>query len=402
MSHRELTLEDLVAGGPMAPIPNPYPLLARLRRESPVVHLPASEQALGEVTGPGSVMLTRHDDVKEALRDDDAFSSAIVQRTMGIVMGPTIVGMDGSEHLKHRALITPALSPAALRGDFPALVRRFADESVDRFASKGSADLKADFAYSYPLAVFIEILGLPLEGLDEFHSWAIDLTNVAHDPPRGIAASQKMLATLEPVVRRKRENPEADLISELVTGEVEGERLTDFEVVSFLRLLVLAGAETTNHLLGSALYCLLRDPDLMDRVQSDRSLLPALLHETLRWESPIATVIREATADTEIAGVAVAAGTSVLCHIGSANRDEERFSDPDRFDIDRVDKNHIAFGFGKHYCAGSRLALLEAQVGINAVLDRLSNLRPQPGEKFDIIGFAFRGPNRLPVHFDAE
>ena len=319
---------------------------------------------------------------------------------MGIVMGPTLLGMDGPEHLKHRALIAPALSPAALRGDFPAVVRKFADQILDRLASKGSADLSADFAFSYPLVVLVDILGLPPEGVDEFHSWAIDLTKVVYDPPKGLAASQKMLAALEPLVRRKRENPEADLISVLATEEVEGERLTDFEVVSFLRLLVLAGAETTYHLMGSALYCLLRDPELMDRVLADRSLLPALLHETLRWEAPISTVIREVTEDTEIAGVAVAAGTNVLCHIGSANRDEERFGDPDRFDIDRVDKDHIAFGFGKHYCAGSRLALLEAQVGIDAVLDRLPSLRPQPDEQFDIIGFAFRGPDRLPVHFD--
>jgi cytochrome P450 len=396
----DVTLEELLVAGPMAPIRNPYPLYAQLRRETPVVQLPRTQGPLADDSAPPAYMLTRYDDVRSALRDDVRFSNAIVQRTMGVVMGPTIVGMDGPEHLKHRALITPALAPRALRGDFPGVVDSIAHRIIDSFAKKGSADLRADFTFSYPLTVFVEILGLPPEDVGDFHDWGIDLTLVAHDPQKGIAASQKMLEYLAPIVEQKRANPGSDLISKLATAEVDGQRLSDLEVVSFLRLLVLAGAETTYHLMGSGLFAMLSDADLLERVSAERDLIPALLDETLRWESPIGTVLRETTGDTEVGGVEIPAGATVLCHVGSANRDERRFPDPDRFDIDRADKEHIAFGFGKHYCAGSRLALLEAEVGLNAILDRLPNLRMQPGADSGVIGFSFRGPDCLPVEFD--
>ncbi len=395
----DVTLEEILGAGPMGRIPNPYGLYRKLRNDDPVLRMPG---ALGDDAGPGSVMITRYDDVRDTLRDDDRFSSAIVNRTMGAVMGPTIVGMDGRDHLKHRALVTPSLAPRALRGDFPDLVERIAHQIVDRFASKGEADLRADYTFSYPLTVFVQILGLPEEDADTFHEWGIDLTLVAHDPPKGLAAAQKMLDYLEPVIQSKRDVPSDDLISKLASAEVDGERLSDLEVVSFLRLLVLAGAETTYHLMGSCLYALLRDPALLERVRADRGLIPKLMQEVLRWESPIGTVIREASRDTEIAGVDVAKGTNILCHIGSANRDERRFEDPNRLDIDREDNEHIAFGFGKHYCAGSRLALLEGEVGLNVLLDRLNDLEAVPGEAFDIIGFSFRGPDRLPARFCAR
>jgi cytochrome P450 len=347
-------------------------------------------------------MITRYDDVRRVLKNDHEFSSGVVNRTIGLVMGPTIVGMDGREHLKHRGLVTPSLAPRALRGDFPALVERIANDVIDKFAGKSSADICAEFTFSFPLTVFVQILGLPEEDADMFHKWGIDLTLVAHDPPKGIAASQKMLDYLSPIVAAKRADPSGDLISKLATAEIEGERLSDFEVVSFLRLLELAGAETTYHLMGSCLFALLDDRALMERVLADRSLIPDLLQEVLRWESPIGTIIREASEDTQIGDVEIVKGTNVLCHLGSANRDEDRFPDPDTLDIDREDKEHVGFGFGKHYCAGSRLALLEGEVGINAILDRLKHLEPQTGEEFSIIGFSFRGPDRLPVKYDAS
>ncbi|MBW2291471.1 MAG: cytochrome P450 [Deltaproteobacteria bacterium] len=406
MSEPEVTLEQILGAGPMARIPSPHALYAKLRRETPVVSLSGPLDSVDPADGPGSVMITRYDDVRRVLKSENSFSSGVVNRTMGLVMGPTIVGMDGPEHLKHRSLVTPSLAPRALRGDFPAMVERISHEVIDKFADKftdkGSADIRAEFTFSYPLTVFVQILGLPEEDSDMFHKWGIDLTLVAHDPPKGLAASKKMLDYLTPIVEAKRAEPSGDLISKLATAEVDGERLSDFEVVSFLRLLVLAGAETTYHLMGSCLFALLRDPALMQRVREDRSLIPELMQEVLRWESPIATVIREASEDTQIGEVEIPKGTNVLCHIGSANRDGDRFPNPDLLDIDREDKEHLAFGFGKHYCAGSRFALLEGEVGINAILDRLKNLAPQAGEEFDIIGFSFRGPDRLPVTFDVS
>jgi len=387
----DLKLEELMLSGPMAPIRNPYVLLKRLRDDTPVKQGPS-----------GSYLVTRHDDAREVLRNDELFSSAIVQRTMGIVMGPTIVGMDGPEHLRHRALVTPALAPRALRGDFPKLVEGIAHRHIDRFAGAGEVELASQFTFLYPLSVFVGILGLPEEDVEDFHNWGVDLTLVVHDPGKGIAASQKMYSYLAPVVARKRENPSDDLISVLATAEVDGTELTDEEVISFLRLLVLAGAETTYHLMGTAIYALMQDAELMERVIEDRSSIPRLLNEALRWESPIATVMRETTAETELAGVSIPQDSGVLVHIGSANRDERVFSDPGVVDIDREPNDHLAFGLGKHYCAGSRLALLEAETGLNALFDRVKNIRAAPGEDFGIIGFSFRGPDRLPIRFEAR
>lgn len=385
--------------GPMAPITNTHALYAALRATQPVLDVTDCTNANpGDATR--SFLITRYDDVKAVLKDDLTYSSDINQRTMGVVMGPTIVGMDGSAHLKHRTLITPSMTPRVLNGgEFHAAVRKTADDIIDTFITRGSADLHHDFCFKYPLTVFVGLLGLPTDDLDEVHHWGIDLCMVAHDPQRGLIAAEKLLNYLTPIVQAKRSRPESDMISMLVNAQINGEKLSDFEVVSFLRLLVLAGAETTNHLLGTMCYVLLHNRELMARVRGDRSLIPALFHEAMRWESPIGTLMREATVDTEIEGVAIPAGSLIICHLGAANRDERQFRDPDVFDIDRVDNEHIGFGYGRHYCAGSHLAKLEAEIALNALLDRLHGLAPDLDKRSRIIGFSFRGPDCLPVTF---
>jgi cytochrome P450 len=389
----ELTLQELLLAGPMAPIANPYPLYARLRREEPVAELPARLY-------PG-VFVTRFEDVHAVFRNHDLFSSrSNAERGIGLVMGRTLIGMDGREHLKHRGLITPSLAPRALRGEFPQIVKRIAHGIIDGFASRGEADLVSDLTFVYPLRVFIEILGLPPDEVATFHHWAIDLSHVAKDPARGLAAAQKTKAYLAPLVEQRRARPRNDLISELATAELDGESLTDDEIIGFLRLLVIAGAETTYHLMGSALFALLRAPGLLESVRADRDRIAPLLEETLRWESPVQIITREALENTVLAGVEIAKGREVIACIGSANRDEQRFADPDRFDIGRRGEAHIAFGIGRHYCAGSRLAILEATLGLNALLDRLPGLRFDPeADPARVIGVAFRGPDHLKVRF---
>jgi cytochrome P450 len=387
------TVESLMRSGPMAPIEDPYSVYAELRRSDPV-------KRVDTVFSKG-YFVSRFEDVHTVLKHDEIYSSrSNGERGIALVMGRTIVGMDGREHLRHRALITPALAPRALRGDFPSLVRDIAHGIIDDFAAAGAADLVSAFTFAYPLRVFVEILGIPPDEVEAFHRWTIDLCHVAQDPARGLASAQKMKDYLAPVVERRRARPTDDLISRLVVAEVDGERLSDEEIISFLRLLVMAGAETTYHLMGSALFALLSDAALLRAVRDDRDLIAPLLDETLRWESPVQIVTRETAQDTVLAGVELPKGTDVIVGIGSANRDERRYADPDRFDIQRQGEPHIAFGFGKHYCAGSRLALLEATVGIEALFDRL------PGMRFDsqvapsrMVGVAFRSPDHLKVRF---
>lgn len=388
------TIEDMMVAGPNAPIENPYALYARARRETPVL----------EVPGPNGriLLLTRFDDVESALRDTEKFSNASNgDRGIAIVIGRTIIGMDGSEHLRHRALITPAMAPRALRGDFPTMVRRIANELIDEFSGKGVADLVRDFTYSFPIRVFVEPLGLPATDVDQFHKWSIDLTQVVTDPARGLAASAAIRDYLRPIVENKRRKPDDDIISTLAASEVDGERLSDDQIANFICLLIMAGAETTFHLIGSTLYALLTHDAALDEIRAHPDRMPLAIQETLRWESPVQIVTREAREDLEMGGVRIEKGEDIVVGIGSANRDESRFEDPDRFDMHRKDEGHIAFGFGHHYCAGSRLALLEAEVGLGTLFERLPNLRLDPdAEPARMSGFAFRSPTTLPAIFD--
>ena len=196
----------------------------------------------------------------------------------------------------------------------------------------------------------------------------------------------------------RRSNPSDDLLSRLVTAEVDGDQLSVDEVVSFAKLLVLAGAETTYHLIGTVLLALLAHPEQLAEVTKNRELVVPALDEALRWDSPVQIVCRETVSPIELAGVKMEADTSVLVVCGAANRDPAMFKDPEVFDIHRNTKDHIAFGSGQHFCAGSRVAYLEAEIALNSLLDRLPNLRPG-SDMGQVVGMSFRGPTRVPVQF---
>jgi cytochrome P450 len=270
------------------------------------------------------------------------------------------------------------------------------------FADSGSANLVPDFTFLYPLTVFVQILGLPEEDAGDFHRWGIDLTHVAADPERGLHGSACLAEYLEPVVKDKRRNPTGDLICKLIEAEVMGEKMTDAEIISFLRLLITGGADTTYHLLGNVLHTLLNDAALLELVTNDRSKLEPLLWESLRWESPVQFVSRQTDKETEIAGVTIPDDSPVLILLGSANRDEKAFSQPDVFDINRDQGKSLAFGYGRHYCAGAEFGLTEATIGLNALLDRLHDLRfdSAADSMSKIRGVAFRGPSHLKVLFN--
>lgn len=218
-----------------------------------------------------------------------------------------------------------------------------------------------------------------------------------------MAASAAMAEYLAPLVEARRSAPTGDLLSELVNAEVDGERLSEERLYGFLRLLLPAGAETTYRALGSALVALLTLPHVRERVEADRSLIPRLVEETLRWETSITMVMRRTTVDTELAGCPIPAGSPVTVLSGSAGRDPGRWPDPDDFDLDREAGAHFGFGGGPHLCLGMHLARLEMEVGVAAVLDMLPGVRldgdaPAP----EVSGYAFRGPAALPVVFDAH
>jgi cytochrome P450 len=217
-----------------------------------------------------------------------------------------------------------------------------------------------------------------------------------------MAASTAMVEYLRPLVEARRADPTGDFLSDLVHSEVDGERLSDDKIYGFLRLLLPAGGETTFRVMGNALFALLTHPDELAKVYENRDLIPDVIEETLRWETSVTMVSRVATADTEVSGCPIAAGSPVGVLTGSANRDESRWDDADEWKLGRPVQHHLAFGTGPHQCLGMHLARLELRVGLNEILDRLPNLRLDPDGAGDALieGYAFRGPRALPVTFD--
>jgi cytochrome P450 len=248
--------------------------------------------------------------------------------------------------------------------------------------------------------VIARLLGLPEEDFPQFHRWGIELIGLVADIDRGLAASESLAQYFAGIVAERRAHPADDVISDLVSAEVEGEQLTDEAIYSFLRLLLPAGAETTYRSSGNLLYLLLTHPDQLEAVRVDRSLLPQAIEEGLRCEPPLLTIARTTTCEVELSGVTIPAGEVITTHIGSANHDETRWDDPETFDIFRPPLPHIAFAHGPHMCLGMHLARLETRALLNRVLDRLPDLALQPGDTDPHIrGDVFRSPTSLPVVF---
>jgi cytochrome P450 len=392
MSEKMATTNKLFGGTMMSPIVDPYSVYKRLRDEQPAI-------PVNTIMGI-NYMITRYDDVVAVLKDGKTFSSHANARGIGIVMGRTILEMEGKEHVRHRNIISPFFSPRAMKAEMPQTVSGIVQRMIDALAVDGHADLVQQFTFTFPMQVMASIIGIPVDDYHAFHRMALDLISVGDDPARGFQAAQDLVAYLSPLMEERKAAPRDDLLSKLVHAEVEGVRLTDEEVLSFLRLLLPAGAETTYRLTGSCLYALLTHPEVYEEVRADRSAIDALIQETLRWESPVQFVSREPTEDVEFSGHPVPAGALMSIIVGSANRDERHYDAPDRFMLRRKNDDHVAFGFGAHFCAGSHLALLETRTALNALLDRLPNLRLDPAQQSTVVGLAFRSPDRLPVLFD--
>jgi len=256
--------------------------------------------------------------------------------------------------------------------------------------------------FEFPVRVIARLLGLPEEDFTQFQRWSVELIGLVADIERGLAASESLREYFADVVARRRTRPAGDVISDLVTAEVDGDKLTDEAIYSFLRLLLPAGAETTYRSSGNLLFLLLTHPDQLDAVRADRSLLPQAIEEGLRCEPPLLTINRTTTCEVELAGVTLGPGESITPHIGSANHDETRWENPETFDIHRTPVPHIAFAHGPHMCLGMHLARLETRVLVNRVLDRLPDLTLDPGgDDPHIQGDVFRSPTALPVRFSA-
>jgi cytochrome P450 len=375
----------------------PHPLFARLRAEEPVCWHP-------EKNGPGFWALTKHADVLSVSRDSTTFSSAragyMVQDMDPLAVAQSrlmLLGMDPPEHTRLRGLVNRGFTPRQVARLEPR-IRALSAGIVEAVAPRGQCDFVADVSGELPSLLIAELLGIPPGDGRRLY----ELTERMHQtgaPADAQAAVVEMLGYAAGVRAAKRARPGEDIASVLLAAEIDGERLSDLEFDLFFLLLINAGGDTTRNLVASGMLTLLAHPEQLAALRANRALLPGAIEEMLRFVPPVVQFRRTVTADTLLRGQKLRAGEKVVIYYPSANRDEEVFSAPDRFDIQRSPNPHLAFGGGgAHYCLGANLARLEIRCLFEAVLERLHDLElAGPIER--LCSWFIDGPRRMPVRF---
>ncbi len=346
---------------------NPHEELAWLRRNDPV-----HWDERGEVWG-----VTKYEHLKDAATHPDVFSNAGGIRPETGPM-PMMIDMDDPAHVRRRKLVNKGFTPQRVR-DQEALAVSVTDQLIDRVCEQGQCDLVWDVAAWLPLVMIAEALGFDEADRAQLLAWSDDLlrslgqTDLAGLERAGEAFAG-YTAYMTEVIADRRAAPRADLTSVLVEAEIDGDRLDEDELVMETLLILIGGDETSRHVITGGAYQLLAEHDRWDRLVADRALLPSAIEEMLRWVSPIKNMARMATRDVEFHGKQIRKGEQLLLLYPSANRDEDVFADPFRFDIERSPNDHVAFGFGTHFCLGASLARLEMRVMFDRLLDRLPDL----------------------------
>jgi len=356
----------------------PHELFRRLRHEAPVsFHL--------EPSGPGFWVLAKHADVRWASRNPEIFSSArggtnipdLDPASLAQVRA-LMLNMDPPEHRRFRNLVNKAFTPRVVQSLRPR-VERMARRIVNRVCERGACDFVTDVASHLPMEVICEMMGVPEEDRQAIY----DLTNrlIGFDDPEfqtspedGKLAAIEMFVYAAKMADRARRSPGDDLTTHLLAAEVDGQKLSELEFNSFFMLLCVAGNETTRTVTTHGMNALIRHRDQMRRVQQDLSLLESAVEEILRYEPAVHYFRRTATRDVDVRGQRIREGDKVTMWYPSANRDEEVFAEPDRFDVARAPNDHLAFGVGEHFCLGSHLARMELRVIFREVLTRLPDI----------------------------
>lgn len=378
-------------------------------------------------------LVSRMDDLREVFKRKDV-TSENYEFQIGQFHGRTLIQMEGREHAAHRKLLSPFLHHSGLESFVPRIraaaesvlrpvVRRDAAkvsaEMVDRVAAGGPFDLVADFTAIYPITVTREMLGVP-DAMQEtvvrwYESMADAISNLegAEEPyRRGMQTREELREYFLPLIRERREGEAEDLVSLVARAEVGGTRLTDEEICSFISLVIVAGGETTDSAIASIFRLLLENPDQLQAVRDDRDRVLDAFAEQLRFAPPVHMILRIATTDVEVAGTTIPKDSKIGMVLASANRDETKFSDPDRFDIDREDNSterafrasadHIAFADGRHFCVGNALAREEVEIALNVIFDHAAGpIRFAPGFEPGETGVWFRAPDRLEIELAA-
>lgn len=380
----------------------PYPLLKQLREQAPV-HAGWPEMGMAGNSGDGPPTFTAYsfDAVKGIFTDNVTFSTRCYEDVVRPLQGPTILEMQEPEHAVYRKLHEFAFARSSMKRWDAELVGPLVDATIARFKDAKHVDLVDKVFMPVPVRVIAALLGLPDADVLWFHRLAIDLLGFRGDMKAAMTASAEMKDYFVGILAEKRRSPQDDMVSILASSEVNGVKMSDEQIYGFMRNLLPAGAETTSRSTASLAMALLTHPDQLEAVREDRSLLPQAIEEGIRWETPLLNFMREVTVDTELGGVAIPQGATMMLNLGSANHDESRWNDPESFNIFRERKPHIGFAHGAHVCLGMHLARLESMKIFNALFDQLPGLRLDPDAPAPFVtGVMFRSPPRLDVVWD--
>ena len=385
---------------------DPYPLYHRLRNEDPVHWDPFLH----------AWVVTRYADVIHVLHHFSANRTPTPEQlsSMGLaamnpiaqVMVRQMLFLDPPNHTRLRALASAAFTVRRVER-MRSHIQEIMDHLLDAVASKGRMDLIADFASPAPAIVTAELLGVPVEDHEQLKEWSADfaemLGNFQHNPdrfPRILRSVENMCSYFRSAMQEQRVNPRDGLVSAMMAADVDGAKLTEDEIIANLIVTMVGGQETTTNLIGNGMLTLLRNPAVMERLRADSSLMASAVEELLRYESPSQHTARLAPEDVEMGGKHIRKRQAVIAVMGAANRDPERFPEPDRLDIDRKDNRHVAFGWAAHFCFGAALARMEGQIAFQTILRRLPGLTLDtsiPLEWRHNLGL--RGLTRLPISF---
>ena len=379
---------------------DPYPVYAALRERDPV-HRSRLMNAW---------MFTRHADVDAILRDHRRFASdpgkgTLSPRQEKLLPPPdqfTLIFLDPPDHTRLRALVNKAFTRNAVAA-IDARIRGILGSLLDDIADPAGFDLMEAVAQPLPVIVIAEMLGVPPEDRDQFKLWSAQRTRLLEptigkrERRIGDEASRAFDAYFRRIIAERRKAPREDILSALVQVEEDGERLSEREMLNLLRLLLIAGNETTTNLIGNAVLTLLRHPGELQRLRDDPGLIPAAVEELLRFESPVQANFRRALADCDVNGFPLRRRDNIVLLLGAANRDPAAFEDPDRLDVGRDASSHLALGRGIHHCLGAPLARLEGRIVLEMLLERFSEVGLLADTPRFRTGIVFRGLHALPL-----
>jgi len=388
-----------------AVLANPYPLYERLRTEAPVYWDPYLH----------AWVVTRYADVITVLHHFSANRAPSPEQLAAIglaelapvaqVMVKQMLFMDAPNHTRLRGLASTAFTPArveALRSH----IREILDDLLEPLLTACRMDVIADLAAPLPAIVTAEMMGVPTADANQLKEWSADfaevLGNFQHNPDRAsrtLKCVEEMTSYFRDAIQSQRTQPRDGLINALLTAELDGDHLTEEEIIANCIVTMVGGQETTTNLIGNGMLTLLRHPDELERLRNDLTLVPSAVEELLRYESPSQHTARICPEDTELGGRKIRKGQAVIAVMGAGNRDPERFPDPDRLDLSRTDNRHLAFGWASHFCFGAPLARIEGQLVFEAIASRMTNLKLEPGPLVWRDNLGLRGLSSLPVTF---